>query len=358
MISIVIPIKDDYESLEIVLKEISELSIDFIKQTSTDKASKEPDFAITNKSIAVEAHIVEDLAEDKSQLKFPIPKTKLESYFFLNQNNSSNLVEVVVIDDGSEKPFPNFNFENINIVVYKQDWSRGHQESIVQGLSLCNQRQFGKYVVVMDGDGEDRVEDIFKLSDVLEKNPDTFVVCAKRGKRNASKVFKSGYFFYKLFFRLLTGKNLEFGNFMGIRASYLETILSFPNLSTNVAASIMRYAKSIELVKINRGARLFGQSKMNFTRLILHGYSAIAVFADVALIRMILFSSVLLALFTIFALAILFFKVFGLVQTIPGWTSIVLLQLLSIFSIPFYVILFISLVFINLRWSTDRIDSR
>lgn len=259
-------------------------------------------------------------------------------------------ISIVLINDCSKQPFPDIRLENINTYLIENKWSRGHQESIVEGLRYCAEYMPTNHIVVMDGDGEDLVEDITKLLLELAENPMTQVICARRGKRDVSTKFTLGYFAFRMLFRFLTGKNIQTGNFMVIRNNSIETIMMFPNLSTNLAASVMRYSQATLLVRLDRGSRFFGQSKMKTTRLILHGYSAIAVFADIALSRMILLSTLSLIGSIFILLFVLILKVLGLLQAIPGWTSIILLQVVTLFLVPFYLVVFITIVFLNLKW--------
>jgi polyisoprenyl-phosphate glycosyltransferase len=70
---------------------------------------------------------------------------------------------------------------------------------------------------VMDSDGEDRVSSIPALLESLTTHTD--VAVALRAGRRERQRFQMFYRCYRLIFKLLTGRNIEFGNFMAITSA-------------------------------------------------------------------------------------------------------------------------------------------
>ena len=64
----------------------------------------------------------------------------------------------------------------------------------------------------MDGDGEDRPEEIKSLIEKIKEDPSLSVV-AKRVKRSEGPFFQSLYQLHKLITFIFTGKNINFGNY-------------------------------------------------------------------------------------------------------------------------------------------------
>ena len=62
-------------------------------------------------------------------------------------------------------------------------------------------------VIVIDCDGEDEPA---AINELLKKR-EYEIVTVKRGKRSESFFFKLSYVFYKLIFRFITGKTIDFG---------------------------------------------------------------------------------------------------------------------------------------------------
>ena len=74
-------------------------------------------------------------------------------------------------------------------------------------------------VLVMDGDGEDPPEAIPALLAQAGDRKD-FCIVAQRRKRTEKISFKLSYMVYKTVFRLVTGKQISFGNFSLTSISY------------------------------------------------------------------------------------------------------------------------------------------
>ena len=83
----------------------------------------------------------------------------------------------------------------------------GHQRAISVGLSSIVSDQYTS-VIVMDCDGEDKVSDIKNLIEMSQKTNE--IVVARRKSRSETTLFKVFYFFYKLIFRILTGRKINF----------------------------------------------------------------------------------------------------------------------------------------------------
>ena len=82
-------------------------------------------------------------------------------------------------------------------------------------------------IIVMDSDGEDNPSYIHKL---IEKNTQIKSnIVAKRIKRKESFIFILFYSIYKLIFSILTGYNLNFGNFSIINFNFVQKILNVEN---------------------------------------------------------------------------------------------------------------------------------
>ncbi|HWZ91148.1 MAG TPA: glycosyltransferase, partial [Polyangiaceae bacterium] len=171
----------------------------------------------------------------------------------------------------------------------------GHQRAIAVGLVISrDELESCTAVVVMDGDGEDRPRDIPRLLASSSAHPGS-IVCARRARRSEPFVFRALYKLYKLLFGSLTGTLIDFGNFCLIPKAALRAVVSQAGIWNHLAATLTR--SRVPLVKIDtaRGERYAGQSKMNFVSLVVHGLTAVAVYADVALVRIVILAMVLAA---------------------------------------------------------------
>jgi len=149
----------------------------------------------------------------------------------------------------------------------------GHQAAVYKGflyaVSLpCN------HFIVMDSDGQDDPKDIAGLLNFKEAD----IVHIVRGKRQESLFFRVCYWIYKNAFLLLTGKQMNFGNYCLINREVLEAAIAarFKHLP----AFLAKQSGHKEFVVAARGRRLGGSSKMSFAKLCNHALNSFIEYWD------------------------------------------------------------------------------
>lgn len=232
---------------------------------------------------------------------------------------------VVVVNDGSSQPRPSDRLDELTpgsireIEIVHLHLNLGHQRAIAVGLSEIYHRHPADLVIVVDADGEDRPEDIQRLLEAHTQHRNSFVV-AQRARRSEGYWFRILYALYRLVFRIFVGKGLDYGNFCLIPRALLGRIAFNPMSWNHLAAAISRSGIEIVKVKADRGSRLHGTSSMGLQRLISHGLSAVSVFLDVAMIRVLIFSSLIIALALVGVLTTVYLRLFTDLA-IPGWAT-------------------------------------
>ena len=279
--------------------------------------------------------------------------------FLENVNRSLSFdddeVSIVAVNDGSIKSFHGeinpylekiFSLEIIDLLT-----NLGHQRAIAVGLSYLYKRQYFDAAIVCDADGEDRPEDIARLLSAAKRDPHSLVV-SQRTQRSESLQFRIFYHIYKIFFKVLTGKNIDFGNFCLIPKEELGRIVYMPELWNHLAASLVK--AKIPLIKLptNRGKRYTGSSKMNLPSLVIHGMGAISVFIELLLVRILIGVSAV-GIFSLLIGAIAIFIKLATTLAIPGWATVVL----GIVSIVFLQSLILSLISIFMMLSLRSTSS-
>jgi len=245
--------------------------------------------------------------------------------------------------DDKEEFLKDLNVVNI-IEVLHLNCNLGHQRAIAVGLSDLVARKSFDVVVVMDSDGEDQPTDLIALLNEHRQNPD-HIIAARRDKRSEGSIFKFGYGFYKLLFRVMTGEQVLFGNFCLIPLALLKRLVYMDSLWNHLPATILRSQFPIAMVSTKRGQRYAGKPKMNMHSLTLLGLSAVSVYGDVALLRT-LFASLSMSLVTACGVGIVALIRFFTDLAIPGWASdvvgsliIILIQCLVISIFVLFIIL-------------------
>ncbi len=234
-------------------------------------------------------------------------------------------VEIVAVDDGSAEDFDPGTIARppgIDAIrVVHLALNLGHQRAIAVGLVTLSSRKDLDGVIVMDSDGEDRPEEIPLLLEASRLSPG-HVILAHRGKRSESPMFKVGYAAYKFFFRMLTGRGISFGNFSVLPMAAVRRLVHMPELWNNLPAAIIRSRARMTAVRTVRGTRLAGQSKMNFSALVIHGLSAMSVYTDFIFVRVLLGAGAV-SVVSFLAIGCVLAVRLGTSLAIPGWATTV-----------------------------------
>jgi len=235
--------------------------------------------------------------------------------------------EVFVVNDGSLASAPpeawyGERFSHIRgIRLINLICNLGHQRAVAVGLVMASDEAECDGVIVMDCDGEDRPEDVPRLIVTALSNPDR-IVCAQRSKRSESFAFRSFYALYKAMFRLLAGTTINFGNFCYIPRSALHRLGHSSSLWNHLAATLVRSRVPLVRVPTERGHRYAGRSRMDFDGLIALGLSAISVYADIVLVRIMVGMLAVSAATVVGLAAVAAIRLFTELA-IPGWASTV-----------------------------------
>ena len=198
---------------------------------------------------------------------------------------------VIIVNDASteQKPEININLNNIKSVqVINMKENRGHARCNAAGLKYINEKEDFDYVIPMDGDGEDRPEEIKLLIKKAKDYPDT-VITANRVKRSEGFIFKSCYLIHKYLTYIFTGQSIKFGNYTCLPKFAADKMSKEAATWSSFSGSLSKIAKERKSVPSIRGLRYFEPSKMSFFSLLKHSLSIIAVFKNTVLIRSIIF---------------------------------------------------------------------
>ena len=200
-------------------------------------------------------------------------------------------ISIVVINDASSQQIIDDyqNTENINsIEIINMRENKGHARCIASGLKYIFEKKEFDYVIPMDGDGEDRPEEIKEFIKFAEQSKDQSII-GERTKRSESLFFKFCYQFHKFLTLSFTGQSIKFGNFTCLSKSTVEKMLNEKATWNSFSGSLKKTEKNLLSIPSIRGTRYFGPSKMSFFNLLKHSLSIISVFRKTVLIRSALF---------------------------------------------------------------------
>ncbi len=199
------------------------------------------------------------------------------------------IFECCIINDGSTIEQPIINKpKNINSLrVFNMRKNKGHAICNAFALRHTIQNEKFDYIILMDGDGEDRPIEIIDFVNQLKKTPNHSVV-AKRIKRSEGLIFRFLYFMHKIITLIFTGKKINFGNYSCLTRKDVDTISSKASLWNSYSGTVKKYINDYQEINSTRGIRYFGPSKMSLISLMIHSFSIIAVFKYHVFLRSIL----------------------------------------------------------------------
>jgi hypothetical protein len=277
--------------------------------------------------------------------------------------------EFVVVDDSAGRD-PQTDrlapLADVRLVV--PPFNLGHQRAIVYGVRLTAEGLDEHDIVVsMDADGEDRPEDLPQLLAPLLEAPGEYqrIVLARRAKRQEGLPFRLFYLVFVTLFRALTGLVVRTGNYAAYHGWVAQNVLRHPHFDLCYSSTLVSLDLDVVQVGADRGRRYAGQSRMNFSRLVMHALRMLMPFTDRIAIRSVLgfagalFTGVLLALLVV---AVRLFTD----EAIPGWatTTVLLLCVLSFIALGNLVVLFVvfshsrGISLSNLELATPDLEER
>ena len=220
-----------------------------------------------------------------------------QSVFKLLENINSEVsslsheFSIIIVNDASteNRPEISLNLDSLkSIQIINMNKNLGHARCNATGLKYILEKEEFDYVIPMDGDGEDRPEEIKNFIQLAEQSNDKTII-GERTKRSESLFFKTCYQFHKILTFGFTGQSIKFGNFTCLSKLTIEKMLNEKATWNSFSGSLKKVEKDLLSIPSVRGTRYFGPSKMSFFNLLKHSLSIISVFRKTVLIRSALF---------------------------------------------------------------------
>ena len=200
-------------------------------------------------------------------------------------------ISIIIVNDASNHDRPNNekdyeNFQSLKIINMKIN--QGHARCIATGLKYIYQKDDFDFIIPMDGDGEDRPEEIKEFLNKIDESNGRAII-GQRVKRSEGLIFKICYQMHKLITLTFTGKSIRFGNYTCLPKTIVEKMINEKATWNSFSGSLTKLEKDLLPIPSSRGPRYFGPSKMSFFNLLKHSLSIISVFRKTVLIRSALF---------------------------------------------------------------------
>ena len=178
-------------------------------------------------------------------------------------------IECLIVNDASTIISPQFikpkNIKKINILDMKEN--RGHARCNAFGIRYVNENEEFDNLILMDSDGEDRPIELKLLIEKIIENPNISVV-AKRIKRSEGPFFRFLYSLHKIITFVFTGQKINFGNYSCLTKSDVSKLFNKASLWSSYSGTFKKNINDFNEINSTRGKRYFGPSKMSLYNLI------------------------------------------------------------------------------------------
>jgi glycosyltransferase involved in cell wall biosynthesis len=229
----------------------------------------------------------------KIKILIPVYNDWQSTFKLIDEINSLSIdpkfqISIIIVNDASNHDRPNNkkdyeNFQSLKIINMKIN--QGHARCIATGLKYIYQKEEFDFIIPMDGDGEDRPEEIKEFLNKIDESNGRAII-GQRVKRSEGLIFKICYQIITLTF---TGKSIRFGNYTCLPKTIVEKMINEKATWNSFSGSLTKLEKDLLPIPSSRGPRYFGPSKMSFFNLLKHSLSIISVFRKTVLIRSALF---------------------------------------------------------------------
>ena len=192
----------------------------------------------------------------------------------------------IIINDCSNIKVPEIkvpsNISSLKLINMKKN--KGHARCNAFGIRYLAKNDDFDHLIVMDGDGEDRPEEIKSLTEKVFTDP-TVSVVAKRIKRSEGYIFQLLYQIHKIATIIFAGKNINFGNYSCLTKNDVKILSGKISLWSSFSGSVKKHILKLNSVNSIRGLRYFGPSKMSLFKLVIHSFAIMAVFKEKVFFR-------------------------------------------------------------------------
>ncbi len=202
--------------------------------------------------------------------------------------------DCMIVNDASTIKLPEIKIpKNIKkIEIFNMKNNRGHARCNAFAIRYLSKKDNFDHLIVMDGDGEDRPEEIKYLVNQALEDQEVSVV-AKRVKRSEGFLFQILYEVHKLTTLVFTGKQINFGNYSCLTKKDVITLSQQESLWSSFSGTLKKSIGRLNTINSTRGSRYFGPSKMSLFNLGIHSFSIIAVFKSQVFLRGLIFGTLI-----------------------------------------------------------------
>ena len=168
-------------------------------------------------------------------------------------------ISIVVINDASSQQIIDTyaNIESISsFEIINMKENRGHARCIASGLKYIFEKKEFDFVIPMDGDGEDRPEEIKNFIELSKQSGEKSLI-GERVRRSEGIIFKTCYQFHKFLTLAFTGQSIKFGNFTCLSKSTVKKLLDEKATWNSFSGSLKKNRRRFNFYSIHKRQKVF-----------------------------------------------------------------------------------------------------
>jgi glycosyltransferase involved in cell wall biosynthesis len=239
----------------------------------------------------------------------------------LNATESTTDFEVIMVDDGSTDQTWNqilkLSEKQTNLKGIKLSRNFGHHYAITAGL----RSSIGEWVVVMDGDLQDRPEVIPKLYKKAHEGFDiVFVSRRNRPEKFYYKILQKTFYW---FLRILSGIKFDStqANFSIINRKVVDAFNDFPESARFYGTTIKWLGFKTTQIQADHGMRFSGKPSYTFKKRIKLAGDIIIAFSERPL-KFAVVVGLLISIFSVIGAVWIIYSAINWGYSVTGWTSL------------------------------------
>jgi polyisoprenyl-phosphate glycosyltransferase len=257
-----------------------------------------------------EEEVISHLRRKLSELGSSLP-SELE-FIFVNDGSSDKTADVLL----------DWAREDARVKIINLARNFGHQIASTAGLDYAQ----GDAIVLMDSDLQDPPDIIGEMLAKYREGYD--VVYAQRLEREGESWFKqyTAWAFYRLM-RALVHKDLpaDVGDFRLMSSRFVRALRQMRETHRFLRGMVTWVGYPQTAVTFRRPARIAGRTKFSLRKMVAFAATAILSFSSIPLRLSVIFGLLIAGLSAAWGLYSIFHALF-LKDTVPGWTTLVILQ--------------------------------
>jgi glycosyltransferase involved in cell wall biosynthesis len=282
--------------------------------------------------------------------------TLIEELIFQIKFNSQMITdqfEIIIVDDGSSDQTWNLITkiakEEKRVKGIKFSRNFGHHYAITAGL----QKSSGEWVVVMDGDLQDRPEVIQKLYEKAQEGYD--IVFVSRTNRPEAKYYLVIQRLFYWLLNILSGIDFDNkqANFSIINKKVVDAFNKFPENSRFYVSTIKWLGFKNSFVIAEHGKRFSGKPSYTFRKRIKLAVDVIVAFSERPL-RFSIYLGLTVSFLSILGAIFILFKAFLQGFSVVGWSSLII----SVFFLGGIILIVLGIIGVYIGQIFKEVKSR